>query len=130
MIGLEAARRKPSGDLKTLDRFYLEFESLKNFWWVGSLVSIISRILSQPKILTKVIPRFGTKLGTGRPFLRWTIHPSQVQYLKSRPSFVRGELFACYPRSLVVDTATGAHQPSGSMRVGGMAILLPSSLGW
>jgi hypothetical protein len=33
----------------------------------------------QPKILSKVITRFESKLGAGRPVLRWTTQTSQVQ---------------------------------------------------
>ncbi len=33
----------------------------------------------QPKILSKVIDLFESKLGSERPFLRWSTHPSQYQ---------------------------------------------------
>jgi hypothetical protein len=39
-------------------------------------------LLNQPKILSKVIPRFETKLGAGRLFLRWTTRQSQVQFFE------------------------------------------------
>ncbi len=36
----------------------------------------------EPKILSKVIPPFETKLGAGRLFLRWTTRQSQVQFFE------------------------------------------------
>lgn len=46
------------------------------------LLLAISVLLRQPKILSKVIPRFESKQGAGRPFLRWTTRKSQVQYFE------------------------------------------------
>ncbi len=49
-----------------------------------------SLIPEQPKILSKVIPRFESKLGAGRHFLRWTTQTSQSQLLKIPAGYVLG----------------------------------------
>jgi len=41
-----------------------------------------SLIRIEPKILSKVINPFETKLGAGRLYLRWTTRESQVQYFE------------------------------------------------
>ena len=41
-----------------------------------------SLIRIEPKILSKVIHPFETKLGAGRLYLRWTTRESQVQYFE------------------------------------------------
>jgi len=47
-------------------------------------------LLRQPKILSKVIPLFETKLGSGRLFLRWTTQQSQVQFFEESAEFEQG----------------------------------------
>ena len=45
-------------------------------------LTVKSLIRIEPKILSKVIHPFETKLGTGRLYLRWTTRKSQVQYFE------------------------------------------------
>ena len=68
--------------MKRLDGNYLDFEFSINFCEFGMPLHTISVLLHQPTILSKVIPRFESKQGAGRPFLRWTTRQSQVQYFE------------------------------------------------
>jgi hypothetical protein len=63
----------------SLDRIRREFEISVNNPLVEGQLTMKSVLLKQPKILSKVIPRFESKLGAGRLSLRWTTRRSQVQ---------------------------------------------------
>ncbi|MFM7974680.1 MAG: hypothetical protein ACKN82_08150 [Pirellula sp.] len=55
--------------------FIDSYRFLMDFWKAaraGFAVHEIPVLLTQAKILSKVINRFETKLGAGRPALRWT----------------------------------------------------------
>ena len=49
-------------------------------------------LLKQPKILSKVIPRFESKLGAGRLYCAGPLEGVKSSKLKSRPSWYRGEI--------------------------------------
>ena len=66
----------------SLDRIPWEFEISSNNMPIDRPVTMKSLIRIEPKILSKVIPPFESKLGAGRLYLRWTTRQSQVQYFE------------------------------------------------
>jgi len=66
----------------SLDRIPWEFEISSINMPIGRPVTMKSLIRIEPKILSKVIPPFESKLGAGRLYLRWTTRQSQVQYFE------------------------------------------------
>lgn len=65
---------------KSLHQFREECEERLKNTLLRSVASNKSLVVKQPKILSKVIPRFESKLGSERPFLFWTTRRSQYQY--------------------------------------------------
>lgn len=78
----------PEGEaVRHLDRIRLEFEFLMKNRLIEGQVSMKSVLLCHPTILSKVIPPFDTKLGSGWLDLRWTTRKSQVQFFEKSAEF-------------------------------------------
>ena len=99
-------------------------------YWIRLRFRLNWLIPIDPKILSKVIPPFETKLGAGRLDLRWTTLTSQVQFFEKPARLIRGES-ACNPRLICLDAAIGA-QMLRRERVTDSAgrFSVPSLLGW